>query len=547
MKHIYIGFFIALFLTSINLSAQWNTDTAINTLVANSESNDMQAIGTTQGQTYIVFWKSVGAPTNFELRLQVLDALGNQQLGDEGALISNSIPMNTFTVTWSLSTDADDNLYIGVTGTADNSAHAFKLDINGNHLWGTEGIVLGNGFNVNILALDNGDAIVAWFPQGQGLMQRYDVEGNAVWISPQMVESGSAPTVPANLFEISNGDYIVIFHVLSFGINSTLYAQRYDANGVAQWASPTQLSDKTTAFNTQYSGTQDGDIIYYAYVGKTATRFDSFVIRLNPDGTLPWGINGMDFDVNETDYEMDTRIAVSQNSPNLWAICTYTNQAQSERGEYVQKFDKETGERQLTDNAKIIYAISNEFNEHSSDLYIVNEQVFFLLKSGFDDGTTPVSLSTVLLDENGDFAWTEESKPVATYEANKDRVNLTKPVNGQAVAVWTEDKATGTKIYAQNFIEDLTNVSNLQNEYELIIYPNPTKNNACIKFSSPVHTKARLMIFNSIGAIVVVEEEQLLIGENSIEINAQNLSHGTYYFRIEGEDVTLFGGFLKVK
>ena len=61
--------FIALFMT-VNINAQWTSDTEVNTLVAESLSQDMKAIGTSDGKTYVVFWKSVAPPTNNELRLQ---------------------------------------------------------------------------------------------------------------------------------------------------------------------------------------------------------------------------------------------------------------------------------------------------------------------------------------------------------------------------------------------------------------------------------------------------------------------------------------------
>ncbi len=446
---------VAFFIT-VNINAQWTTDTGVNTLVAESVSEDMKAIGTSDGQTYVVFWKSVSAPTNYELRLQLLDTDGNRQFGDDGMLISDNIPMGTFTVSWSVAVDVNDNLYVGVTGTGDYSGHAFKIDADGNQLWGIDGIAFPNAFQVIILPLESGEAIVSWIPGNQALMQKYDADGNAVWPSPQPVVSGSSKTAPGNLFELSNGDFLMVFHTYNYGVNSTLYAQRYNSEGIAQWSSPTQLSDKTTAYNAYYSGAQDGDVVYYGYKGSHSNRFDSYLQRINPDGTLPWGINGVDFDVNETDFEMDTKIAFSPGSQYVWSICTYSNPNQTEYGEYIQKFDKETGARQLTDNAKMVYAISSDDKVHASDLYLVEGQPFFLLKTGFDNGATPTTLDVLLLDDNGNFVWPEEVKPMATYEANKKRTHLTKTVNGQSVAVFIEDKSTGLKIYAQNFIDEVS-------------------------------------------------------------------------------------------
>ena len=88
-----------MFFAFITMNAQWTTDTVLNTLVADSEVGDMQAIGSSEGKTYVVFWKSVAPPVNYELRLQILDVDGLQLLGSDGMLVSDAIPMSTYTVT----------------------------------------------------------------------------------------------------------------------------------------------------------------------------------------------------------------------------------------------------------------------------------------------------------------------------------------------------------------------------------------------------------------------------------------------------------------
>jgi len=628
----------------IGAFAQWTPETDVNTLVATTNNNDVQAVATSDGKTYVVFWKVVPAPTNYELRLQVLDVDGNRQLGDDGMLISDNIPMSTWTAVWTIVVDADDNLYVGATGTEDGSGHAFKMDINGNQLWGTNGVSFPDAFFVIVLPLETGEAIVAWNDVPNALMQKYDTDGNQVWDSPKPIENGSSKTSPGDLFELSNGDYIMVFHTYNFGISSTLFAQRYNSDGDPQWTTPTQLSDKGTVFNTFYSGAQSGDTIYYGYMGSSASRFDSYLQRINPDGTLPWGINGKDFDTNETDFEMETKIAYSEGSQYVWSICTYRNTNQSESGEYIQKFDKTTGERLLTDNAKVVYPISADDRVHASDLYLPNDQPFFLLKIGFDNGATPVTLNTVLLDDNGDFVWPEEYKPVATFNASKGRIGMTQPINGQSVIVFVEDKGTGEKIYAQNFInalplpekpvlltpeneaidvpilelftwesaqnaasytiqiaeddafaniiadesglmetnyeytlpeglttyywrvnasnstgnsewsdvwsfitEDLTGLDELSFKYNLVVYPNPTKENVFIAFNSPVASEVQLSVYNSTGKIVVQLNGSVQSGENKIQVDLSELPTGTYIYRITGIEIVLYGRFSTVE
>ena len=72
MKHMKTIITLFTLLTVFVAQAQWTTETDVNTLVAESEALDMQAKGTSDGLTYVVFWKNVGAPTNIELRMQIL-------------------------------------------------------------------------------------------------------------------------------------------------------------------------------------------------------------------------------------------------------------------------------------------------------------------------------------------------------------------------------------------------------------------------------------------------------------------------------------------
>ena len=490
----------------------------------------MKAVGASDGKTYVVFWKVVAPPTNYELRMQVLDVDGNQLLGADGALVSNTIPMSTFTVIWSIITDANDNLYIGVTGTGGGDpAFAFKLDSGANHLWGTNGINVGAGFAVTILPLSSGEAIVSWFPGGSSVMQKYDASGAAVWGSTQSIINGANDTVPADFYELSGGHFTLVFHSLLGGISSNLYAQRYDGNGVAQWGNPTQLSNQTTAFNRSDGGVQDGDVVYYGYFGSTGTRFDSFLQRVNADGTLPWGINGSDFDTNQTDYEMDTRIAFTDGSQDIWAVCTYTNTSQSERGEYVQKFDKTTGARGLTDTAKVVYAISSDDNVHAGALQLKDNSPLFLHKSGMDNGVSPTTLGVVYLDDNGEFVWPEESRPVATFSANKSRIHFTQPVNNQSVAVFIEEKSAEPKIYAQNFLDEELAIDDFDALHG-VVYNNPIGGNFRIESQISI---ASVSVYSLLGQEIFTENYQ---DQLALSIDSASWSSGLYLVRLTLEN-----------
>jgi hypothetical protein len=519
---------IICFLTVFVAAAQWTTDTDANTFVADSGELDVQARGTSDGQTYVVSWKNVGPPTNIELRLQILDADGNQKLGNDGMLVSDQIPMSTYTVLMSATVDADDNLYIGVTGTGGGDpAFVFKMDVDGNHLWGANGINVGSGNVVTVMPLSAGGAVVSWLSSSGAVMQKFDGSGNAVWPSDQPLNAGSGFAAPGNFFEVSGGEYIAVFHKLLTGINSFLYAQRYDANGNPVWTDAVQLADRTTAFNRSYTGLQDGDVIYMGYFASAGTRFDSYLQRINPDGTLPWGINGSDFDTRENDYEMDTEIAFQSGSQNIWAIATYTNSTQSDRGEYVQKFDKDSGARGLTDNAKVVFPIGGE-KVHAGSLRLLNNTPLFLMEEGNNNGVDPTTLHVVNLDDNGAFAWPEETRPVATFSAAKSRVNFTREGAMQYVAVFAEDKGSGMKIYAQNVEDDTAGVEEFAGVS--ISFANPVKAEMIINSSAPIEA---ISIYNVLGQQLYSAKYN---GDTTINVNTQNWTSGIYFMNISSKE-----------
>lgn len=511
----------------------------------------MKSISIADGSTLVVFWKLVPSPSNYELRLQRLDNQGVQQLGPDGILISDDLPMSTWTAIWSITLDQYDNILVGVTGTGNESGHVYKLDADGNHIWNSTGINVGTGYALKMLPLGTNETIVTWLPNGPGLMQKFDENGVAVWPSPRPVELGSGGSVVADMFEQSLGSFLAVYHSTGFGISSTLYAQRYDADGNIQWASPLQISNGTTAFNREYGGVQDGDVVYYSYFSSSSNnRFDAYVQRIDPDGVIPWGMNGTDFDTNETDYEMDTRIAFTPGSDFVWAICTYSNVAQSELGERVQKFDKVTGNRFLTDNAKVVYPISGDHNKHAGDLFLVDDRPFFLMSNGYDNSVSPTSLSVVLLDGIGEFIWLEGSRAVATFEASKSRVHLTKPYSGQATLVFIEDKGNGAKIYAQNFTDvefGGVGIEEFKTKTELGVYPNPTDGSLNILINAEVGADVWLRVFNVTGKLIRNEQFILAVGENRIVISTADYHTGLYRFQLIGEEVKAMGSFLRIK
>ncbi len=440
--------FLLLSLSILFTSAQWTDDTTINTEAANGGAGDMQSISTSAGRTYIAFWHGVDAPAYYEMRLQIIDDNGNKTLGDMGMVVNNVVAMSSYTVTFSTSLDSEDNLYIGFTGTGDsNQAYVHKIAQDGTQLWGPQGVQAGTGYDVKVLPLSTGEAIVAWLPGNQGVMQKFNSTGIPQWPAEVTIEPlvSGHKTSAGEMAEYSNGDFCVVYHDRAgFSPSSSPFAQRYTQQGNPVWASQVALnSNISLAFNRRYSLVQDGDILYLGYSGSQGSNFLSFIQRINPDGTLPFGTNGSDFSIQSTNYEMETWIAFQPGSNVIWGLCTFTNTGQNETGEYIQKWNKATGERLLGENAKEVFPINANYIVHQGRLQLANNQPLFVISNGNSNGVFVIDLLAVYLDANGDFVWPDNTMPVCTNaNAVKSRINLCSVVGSSAVCAWTDNRNT---------------------------------------------------------------------------------------------------------
>ncbi|SHL12934.1 T9SS type A sorting domain-containing protein [Chryseobacterium polytrichastri] len=526
---------ITMMCANFEVSAQWNPNTAQNLLVTDPGSGGSAFSATTKdGKTYIGFWKKLSTAANFELWLQILDQNGNKQLGANGVMLSNQIPMGSYTIVERTAVDAADNLYIGVTGTgAGTLGYVFKINPQGVSAW-PNGINLGEGYLPTILPLSNGDVIVSYWPQSQkyARVQRFNANGVAVWSASVQILSDTTTnnTVPAALFELPNNEVEIIFNKVTTGTYSYPFAQKLSiADGALLWDGAKQISTKTTSWNVLYQGVADGNTVYFGFTSGQGGWHHSYLQRINTDGTLPWGVDGSDFDNTMTYRQKDMKIAYSQGSPYIWSIANYSNSAQGLNGEFVQKFDKNTGARLFTDNAKQVFPMDDNQIFHTGNLHLADDKPYFVVQKRMAPSNVNTSLDAVALDNNGNFLWPQNSVPMATYAGSKTFVTSLKPINGQGVVVFLEQKSADANsvIYAHHLaLSTLATNEVSTNHSGIEIYPNPVKDILTVK---GLKKSENISIYSISGQLITSEKVNLE------KINVQNLESGVYTLKVEGQ------------
>ena len=433
------------------LHAQWNTNTAVNIEVSGLTVADMQTATTSDGKIWVAFYHQNGSA--YEMWAQLLNTDGTKLLGPDGILVSAQ-PSGTSTSVYNICVDNLNNVIIAFQDkrSGSNQAVVYKMSQAGVQLWGIDGIVLGAGLSPYPGVLSNGDVAIAWNETASSTLkiQKITNAGAVVWGTPVSVMVGTTKTTRGQVIANTNGKFTLVYQKKGVGVSTTLYAQHYDNDGVELYA-PLQISNLTSSASRYYSIAAEADTTYFGLYVAQGSRFNSFLQRINPDGTIPWGMNGSNFStsVASTDYSQSvTSIAMSPSSPYIWSVCTFMNSAQTQNGVYVQKFLRTTGARQFTDQGKVVYPVTASRDQLAGNVVLVNDNPIFMM---YD---VNYKIYATRLDNAGDFVWpgnrVEISSTTAVLALPKGRFNFSAAGSTRNAGFWYEDRGTGVRYgYAQ--------------------------------------------------------------------------------------------------
>lgn len=555
MKKIYTSFLLSFVLSQ--LCAQWNNNTAKNLLVANKNSSDIQLANTNDGRTWVAFYSQNGS--NYDMRAQLLDAQGHRMFGDSGILVSNK-KSGTATFVFNVCVDHDNFLIIAFQLLKGGSYECVMQRINteGQLLWGT-GVDLGPGLSPYPAALTTNEIAVAWNNNGKVDFQKVSALGMSAWV-PYKELSGinNAQVSRAQVIANTEGRFSMVYQQqFAAPFYTNLYEQRYNNTGDILWNLPRKISTLTTVTYRYYDVHSDADTTYVGYYGNPqgSNRFDAYIQRINPDGNLPFGKNGSafsDYSKDSDPYEQTIYIAKRSGSNNVWAVCTVTNPFQTESTVYAQKINAINGTRRLGDNAKALSALSPQLISLAfSQLSLCDDSPLFLVTDNSN------KLAAVRLNAAGDLAWTNHFTVVGSSSNTKFRYGFTDVFEGQAVAVWQEDKGNGDMPYAQNVTcsgktgsspkADLkeTEMALADNFSIKNVYPNPVRNILTATVVSSKQSNVHIYVTDVTGNVLKQEQRIIQQGRNLIQLNLSDLQPGSYFIRAVSGSMSTLTFFMK--
>jgi hypothetical protein len=447
LRAVYFIFILVLGLLPGNIHAQWNPNTSVNIEISSLTVADMQSASTTDGKTWIAFYVQNG--NNYDMHAQLIDAAGYKLLGPDGILVDNE-SSGSATYVFNVCVDASNNLIIGYQDQRSGSLNAvlYKISPTGTQLWGTHGIILGGGLAPYPAVLSNGEVVVAWIADAGTLnLQKITTSGTLAWTTPIPILVGTSTTTRGQIIANTAGKFTVVYQ--KGNMYTTLYSQMFNSDGTALYA-PLQICNLTSAAYRYYSIAAQSDTTYYGFYVASGNRFNSYLQRIDPNGTIPWGMNGSNFNTStgtNDSYQATTCINLSPSSPYIWSVCTFSDPNQTMYGIYMQKFLKTNGARQFTDAGKVIYPISSSLYTQAGDLALVNDTPMFMYY------ISNYKIYATRLDSDGNFVWpgnqVELSSTTATMANGKMRYGFTPVGPNICAGVWAEKRGSNYLGYAQ--------------------------------------------------------------------------------------------------
>lgn len=385
--------FLLLLFAVISFS-QWNSNIEENLAVTSLKSQTNTTKSTSDGKTYVFFYE-IGAVSQLVPRVQLLDQSGNKLFGDNGIVIYTEEPGSQMTSTqpMDLVVDQEDNLIVTFVAW-DNKLHAFKISSEGTKLWGDNGVeVAGVGASFpKILPLTSGVVITYESLRAANLMKLNAQNGEKLWETSKIINNvgGFTRTAILEFAQFSDDSFIAVLQgrATNFTNLGKLYAQRYDADGVALWDARVEIhsSAGVTKMNRYDYFLDENENFYFNYNSNLdggGTKYDAFVQKITSEGEIPWGVNGQQ--ISMANYTNETNPYMAHSGEMIWAVATVENGSDN-KGILVQKINKETGDLVFGTDGTVVYtpAMTNSGAILISGMSIVDSTPVFLVAKTTD-------------------------------------------------------------------------------------------------------------------------------------------------------------------
>ena len=413
--------------------AQWSDDSTVHQVVADGAGEQVQpkVVATADGGCYISWYSS---QTGYDVRLQRLDAQGNEMWAHNGVLVAD----RGFSSTQDYGLDVDstghavlafrDDRFGGVVITAQRVAP------DGTLTWGANGVQLGDSSaslnSPDIATTSDGNTVVGWNSNLNTELASLSPTGSINWTNTLSSDIDDTLIV-SSMQGADNGSVIISWVQYGFFLGPKhLYAQKIASDGSEAWAQRVAVYDGgSLQFGNfpEFVSDGSGGAVFSWY--DTANGLNVYAQHLASDGTELFGHNGAAGSINPRE-RVSPSAAYDPSTNSVYMSWVELDNNQGSQGVFTQRFDA-SGNRLWTDSGKQLSVVDNNESGQINVQVMDNNMVTMWVEStgGFNSDI----VRATRLDDTGSVVWTTD---VASDPAQRSRLTSAVSTDGFVIGAW---------------------------------------------------------------------------------------------------------------
>ncbi|MDM7916993.1 MAG: T9SS type A sorting domain-containing protein [Candidatus Eisenbacteria bacterium] len=551
---------IAIVLVTVSSStawALWPTDPAVNLAITDRPGEEVvpKMAATSDGGCYIAWFD--GPAGLYTVRMQRLDALGNEVWPHNGILVSDN-PQSSSLVDWDLDCDRDDHAVLVFTDTRDGEdldVFAYRIGPDGSFDWGPDGIQLSADAifepSPQCAALPDGDAVFAWpwLPDtgvGAILIQKVSPEGTVRFDPPVRIDGGGTNERPAfcDVVAAGSSQFIVgyVRDIRTFQSPRHLRAMKFAADGskLGNGGVPLNVFEQTSlpiAYQPIVQSDEAGGAIFCWHYSD-GNLYHSAVQRVVTGGTEIFPHNGVQLSLAPGVFHIEPTICFRPGEDEIIAFWQTRSSNQDRWGVSTQKITA-VGNRAWTDNGRVLVPMDEIYEGQPRCTRMADGACVVY----FDEPTGSQVQDRVMamrVDANGSLVWGADPMPVSSIYSDKGRLPVVMRPDEKVIALWEDNRAGSIDLYAQllnpdgtlgisaGSVPDVGAVPALAGSF-----PNPFHSTTQILLSGPAGSDLRL--YDAQGRLVrTLASPGARVLWDGTDDRGAPVPGGVYLYRIDG-------------
>jgi hypothetical protein len=326
-----------------------------------------------------------------------------------------------------------------------------RINSNGVVQWATDGIslnVLTNGYgDIDIAADGNGGAVIA-FISGSGstlliLAQRVDGNGNSLWNSgnPVTVCNAVEAQFHPRVVNAGNSTFVITWQDERAGTNvDDIYAQKYDLNGLAQWAANGVLVNAALSYqeDPEIVSIGSGEVIVTWSDFRSGSNYDVYAQKLNAAGVRQWvGTDGLlsgKIISNATANQRYPKICTDANNGAIISWQDFRNGGTNATDIYAQRINT-SGAVQWTPNGELL---CNRTTVQEIQNIIFTNDGAVVSWIDYPTGTYDYDLYAQKVDLNGGVKWATNGVVVCNAPDIQSSIQSAADGSNGAIFTWID-------------------------------------------------------------------------------------------------------------